>query len=89
MSIRFRTNKGKPYYKKSQLDKIPFIIAFVFFDSPEAAKASLERSGTTIGEHIITVDMDTKEKHQIKPQQTVVIGNLKYGKLLEREIDIN
>lgn len=86
LSIRFRTNKGKPYYKKSQLDKVPHVIAFVYLDSRAAAEASLERNGHTIGENVISVDLDSKDKTVVKPHNTVVIGNLKYGKLQSQSV---
>lgn len=81
VSIRFRTNVGRPFYKKAQVAKLPFVIAFVYFETREAAEAAVQFDGTKIGDHIITVDLDTKDKVQeSKPQNTVVVGNLKYGK---------
>lgn len=81
LSIRFRTNTGKSFYKKSQIEKVPHLIAFVYFDSREAAEASVQSNGEQLGDNVITVDIDYKDKSaQIKPQNTVVIGNLKYGK---------
>lgn len=82
LSIRFRTNTGKSFYKKSQIGKVPHLIAFVYFETREAAEASVQANGTTIGDNVITVDLDHKDKSAIiKPQNTVVVGNLKYGKL--------
>lgn len=80
LSIRFRTNTGKSFYKKSQLTKAPHLIAFLYFDTREAAEASLVLNGEKLGENVITVDLDANEKAaDIKPNQTVVVGNLKYG----------
>ncbi|XP_031619661.1 RNA-binding protein 34 [Contarinia nasturtii] len=80
LSIRIRTNTGKSFLRKAQLNKVPFLIAFIYFETPEAAKASTALSGEKIGDNVITVDLDTKEKAtNVKPQNTVVIGNLKYA----------
>lgn len=81
LSIRFRTNTGKSFYKKSQVEKVPYLIAFVYFDTREAAEASVECNGTKIGDNVISVDVDHKENKVIKPQTTVVVGNLKFGNL--------
>lgn len=79
LSIRFRTNSGKSFLRKAQISKAPFLIAFVYFDSLEAAKSSLILNGEKVGENSITVDLDTKSEEK-DPQNTVVVGNLKYGK---------
>lgn len=81
VSIRFRTNTGKSFLRKKQLEKVPHLIAFVYFDTREAAEASVAVNGEKIGENFITVDLDSKEKAtNVKPQNTVVVGNLRYGK---------
>lgn len=57
------------------------MIAFIYFDTRAAAEASVALNGEKIGENFITVDVDSKEKAaNVKPQNTVVVGNLKYGK---------
>lgn len=81
LTIRIRTNTGKPFLRKAQLAKVPHLIAFIYFETDEAAVASTVLSGEKIGDNVITVDVDSKEKAaNIKPQNTIVIGNLKYGK---------
>lgn len=79
LSIRFRTNTGKSFLRKAQIEKAPFLIAFIYFDSRAAAEASLVLNGEKIGDNVITVDIDSKDKAVKNPQHTVVIGNLKYG----------
>lgn len=82
LSIRFRTNTGKSFLRKAQLEKVPHLIAFLYFDTREAAEASVALNGEKIGDNVITVDLDSKEKAaNIKPQNTVVVGNLRYGKI--------
>lgn len=80
LSIRLRTNTGKSFLRKAQIGKVPFLIAFIYFESREAAEASLALNGETIGENAITVDLDAKDRAIKDPQNTVVVGNLKYGK---------
>lgn len=80
LSIRFRTNTGKTFLRKAQIGKTPFLIAFIYFDSREAAEASLVLNGEKVGENVISVDLDFKEKAVKDPQNTVMVGNLKYGK---------
>lgn len=81
LSIRFRTNTGKSFLRKAQLGKVPHLIAFIYFETHESAEASVVLSGEKIGDNVITVDVDSKEKiANIKPQNTVVVGNLRYGK---------
>lgn len=82
LSIRLRTNSGKSFLKKSQLKDAPFLIAFIYFDTREAAEASLACNGTQIGENTIVVDLDgdkSGEAKTIESANTVVVGNLKYG----------
>lgn len=80
LSIRLRTNTGKSFLRKAQIGKVPFLIAFIYLESREAAEASLALNGETIGENAITVDLDAKDRAIKDPQNTVVVGNLKYGK---------
>lgn len=82
MSIRFRTNAGKTFFKKSEVKKAPFLIAFVYFKTREEAEASLALNGTEIGDHKISVDLDAERRVEDNHSQanTVVVGNLKYGK---------
>lgn len=88
LSIRFRTNSGKSFFKKAQVAKAPFLIAFIFFETREAAEASLVCNGTQIGDNVITVDLDADKRVEVKhpPKNTVVVGNLKYGKLYSSSI---
>lgn len=69
-------------FKTSQIKKAPFIIAFVYLETREAAEASLALNGTQIGDNVIVVDLDGNKREKIKQAQpnTVVVGNLKYGK---------
>lgn len=72
-------------FKTSQIKKAPFIIAFIYFETREAAEASLALNGTQIGENVIVVDLDSNKREKFKQPQpnTVVVGNLKYGKCNE------
>lgn len=74
-----RTNKGKSFLRKAQINKVPHLIAFIYFETREAAEAAVALDGEKIGDNVITVNLDSKQK-EIKPQNTVVVGNLKYGK---------
>lgn len=84
LSIRFRTNAGKSFFKKKEIEKAPFLIAFIYFKTREEAEASLALNGTQIGDNVISVDLDAgKRVEDNHPQEnTVVVGNLKYGKHL-------
>lgn len=63
ISIRVRTNKGLLMPKRaSQKKGIPSLIAFIYFDTREAAEASLALNGKKIGKRIITVDLNFEEK---------------------------
>lgn len=82
ISIRLRTNSGKGFLKKSQAKNAPFLIAFIYFETREAAEASLACNGTQIGDNTIHVDLDADKRveQNRQPQlNTVVVGNLKYG----------
>lgn len=80
LAVRFRTNKGTKFMKPEQLKKVPFIVAFVYFSTEEAAISSLKLSGQKIGENIIYVDrdLDKKDKSKRNPKTTIFVGNLKY-----------
>lgn len=81
LTVRLRTNTGKNFMKREQLKKVPFIVAFVYFATEEAAEASLKLTGEKIGEHIIYVDRDLDEKDKkskINVKTTIFVGNLKY-----------
>lgn len=82
LSIRMRTNKGKSFLRKAQIAKVPHLIAFIYFGTREEAEAAVSLNGEKIGDNVITVDLDSKEK-AIKPENTVVVGNLKYGKFIQ------
>lgn len=79
LSIRIRTNKGKTFLRKSQISKVPHLIAFIYFATLEEAQAAVVLDGEKIGDNHITVNLDTKEKSN-NSKNTVVVGNLKYGK---------
>lgn len=58
------------------------MIAFLYFESPEAAEASLVLNGEKFGDNSITVDLDSEDRTaEVKPHQTIVVGNLKYGEV--------
>lgn len=89
LSIRFRTNNGKQINKKVKLDKVPFIIAFVYFKDQESAQKSLTMNGQKIGESIIKVDADLKESSpNYNPKCTIFVGNLKFGKSQFQSFDL-
>lgn len=82
LSIRFRTNSGKRFMKKAQVKSAPFLIAFIYFETREAAEASVACNGTQIGDNVIHVDLDAEkrvEENHNPQSNTVVVGNLKYG----------
>lgn len=85
LAIRFRSNAGKSLFKTSLIKKAPFVIAFIYFDTREAAEASLTLNGTQVGDNVIVVDLDENKREKFsQPQQnTVVVGNLKYGKYIK------
>lgn len=85
LSIRFRSNSGKSLFKTALIKKAPFVIAFIYFETREAAEASLELNGTQVGDNVIVVDIDAnkREKFQQALPNTVVVGNLKYGKHIQ------
>lgn len=81
LAIRFRTNTGQSYLKRAQLKGVPFVIAFIYFDTLEAAKASLVMNNETFHDNKISVDLDLKDiTNKVKPKSTILVGNLKYGK---------
>lgn len=81
MSIRMRTNSGKNFFKKGNLKKVPFLVAFIYFGTREEAEASLAANGQKVGDNEITVDLDLGvNKPPNDPHKTVMVGNLKYGK---------
>lgn len=80
MAIRFRTNMGKSFLSKTQLKGVPFLIAFIYFDSLEAAKASLVMNNEVFYDNKISVDLDSQDiTDKVKPKSTILVGNLKYG----------
>lgn len=80
LSIRFRTNTGKSYLSRAQLKGVPFVIAFIYFDTLEAAKASLVMNNETFYDNKICVDLDSRDiSDKVQPKCTILVGNLKYG----------
>lgn len=80
LAIRFRTNTGKNYYNKEQLKNVPFLIAFIYYEKRESAEKSLVMNNEKFKENVIRVDLDVDISERIVAKNTVVIGNLKYGK---------
>lgn len=90
MSIRFRTNTGRGIFHPKDRQNCPFIIAFIYFDTKEAALKSLEMNGKEFKGQPLYVDLDpgTENNSKIAPKRTVLVGNLKYGKFHRIRIDI-
>lgn len=88
LTIRFRTNAGKSFFKKSEVKKAPFLIAFIYFKTREQAEASLSLNGTQIGDNVISVDIDAEKRVEDNHSQanTVVVGNLKFGKQFDSNL---
>lgn len=81
MAIRFRTNTGKSYLSRTQLKGVPYVIAFLYFETQDAAKASLVLNGEKFHDRVLSVDLDLRDiTSKIKVKNTVLVGNLKYGK---------
>lgn len=89
VSVHFRSNTGQELKQctntNSQLKEAPHLIAFVYFDTPGSAKASMALNGEKVGDKFITVDLNFEEKlanlaPNMKPRNTVVVRNLKPGK---------
>lgn len=78
LSIRLRTNTGKSFLRKAQISKVPHLIAFIYFETREAAEASLVLNGEKFGDNAINVNMFSKEE-KTESTNTVVVGNLKYA----------
>lgn len=81
LAVRLRTNTGKNFMSREQLKKVPFVVAFVYFATEEAAEASLKLTGEKVGDNIIYVDRDLDkkdEKSKMNAKTTVFVGNLKY-----------
>lgn len=80
LAIRFRTNTGKSYLSKAQLKGVPFVIAFIYFDTLDAAKASLVMNNEIFHDNKISVDLDSRDiTDKVQPKRTILVGNLKYG----------
>lgn len=84
LAIHFRTNAGKKFFKKKEVKRAPYLIAFIYFKTREEAEASLALNGTKIGDNLISVDLDAAKRVEdnFSQENTVVVGNLKYGKHL-------
>lgn len=81
VSIRFRTNTGKSFYSRAQLKGVPYVIAFVYFETVDAAKSSLIMNQEKFHDRVLTVDLDSRDiSSKVKPKCTILVGNLKYGK---------
>lgn len=78
LSIRLRTNTGKSFLRKAQIAKVPHLIAFIYFETREAAEAALALNGEKIGDNSINVNMYSK-REKTESANTVVVGNLKYA----------
>lgn len=88
LAIRLRTNTGKSFMKKKQIEKVPFLTAFIYFETKAAAESSLSLNGEKFNENTIKVDMDTKDiTKKVNPKTTVMVGNLKYGMYIIKTID--
>lgn len=78
-SIRLRTAAGLPIYQHSVRKTAGSLIAFVVFDSPEAAVKALALNGCDFkGNNLRITKSNVKESTEFKT--TVVVGNLKYCK---------
>lgn len=82
LAVRFRTNKGESFSNKKSVQNLPFLIAFVYFETEEAAnKACAKMNGFDFHERKLKVDIDSKDAFQskINPKSTIFVGNLKFG----------
>lgn len=80
LAVRFRTNAGKSFVRKEQLKNVPFLIAFIYFENRESAENSLVMNNETFKDNVIRVDLDVDITEKIVAKNTIVVGNLKYGK---------
>lgn len=66
--------------RKEQLKNVPYLIAFAYFAKREAAETCLSLDGSEYKGRTIRVDLDNDLSEKVAPKNTVVVGNLKYGK---------
>lgn len=80
LAIHLRTNSGRSFMRREQLKNVPYLIAFAYFAEKEDAQSCLTLDGSEYKGRAIRVDLDNDLSEKIAPKNTVVVGNLKYGK---------